>query len=129
MRKLNVKDIENQRIKLILKRLYHTLTYEGSTVVILAGYKFIGYGLLLTILSVTAILYSPYLIKTLFELKKWRWIIAFVFMIVLPVILLLLNSTSTIHNMAYGSISLFMFYFFCWILKFNVYKWMDDVER
>lgn len=123
MRKLNVKDIENQRTKLILNRLYHTLTYEGSTVVILAGYKFVSYGIIISILSITAILYSPYLIKTLIELKKWKWIIAFVIMIISPVILLLLNSNSTILKMIYGSISLFMFYLFCWILKFNVHNW------
>ena len=111
-----------------MRRLYRTLTYEGSTIVLIAGYRYIGYGILLMILTVTALLYTPYLIKSLINLKKLNWIISFSIMIIVPVILMLFYFQNHLMKMIFFSIALLMFYLFCWILKFSVHSWIEKIE-
>ena len=111
-----------------MRRLYQTLIYEGSTIALLAGYKLIGYGILLMILTASAIIYTPYLIKTLIDLKKWKWILTFIIIIIVPLILMLTNSDNPILKTTFYSIALLMFYLFCWILKFSVHNWIEKME-
>lgn len=119
---------KNQRQKLIMRRLYQTLIYEGSTIALLAGYKLIGYGILLMILTASAIIYTPYLIKTLIDLKKWKWILTFIIIIIFPLILMFTNSDNPILKTTFYSIALLMFYLFCWILKFSIHNWIEKME-
>ncbi|MCD4818327.1 MAG: hypothetical protein K8S23_06515 [Candidatus Cloacimonetes bacterium] len=125
---INNKTLTNQRQQLIMERLYHTLTYEGSTIALMGGYYFIGYGLVLMILTILAMIYTPYLIKTLINLKKWKWIIAFAIMISAPFIMKLFVSKNYAYKSVWHSISLFMFYLFCWILKFSVQNWIEKIK-
>ena len=124
----NNKSTKNQRRLLVMRKLYRTLTYEGSTIALLAGYQLIGYGILLIILTASAIIYSPYLIKTLINLKKWNWIFSFVIIIIVPLILMFINSNNPILKTTFSSIALLMFYLFCWILKFSVHSWIEQIE-
>ena len=123
-----ISPIKTQRKKLIMKRLYRSLTYEGSIVVLIAGYRYIGYRILLMILTVTALLYTPYLIKSLINLKKLNWIISFCIMIIVPVILMLFYFQNHLMKMIFFNIALLMFYLFCWILKFSVHSWIEKIE-
>ena len=122
------KSAEKQRQKLIMRRLHHTLTYAGSSVVLYVGYPIIGYFIVSIILTVTAIIYTPYLIKTLIELKKWKWIITFVIMVVVPMILVYVISYKSIFKTVFSFIPLLMFYIFCWILRFSIPDWIEKIE-
>lgn len=124
----NYKDSNNQRQKLIMRRLHHTLTYAGSSVVLYVGYPIIGYFIVSIILTVTAIIYTPYLIKTLIKLKKWKWIIAFGIMVVVPMILVYIIPYKIIFNTFLSFIPLLMFYIFCWILRFSIPDWIEKIE-
>lgn len=119
---------KNERQKLIMRKLHHTLTYAGSSVVLYVGYPIIGYFIVSIILTVTAIVYTPYLIKTLIELKKWKWIIAFGIMVVVPTILVYVISYKSIFKTVFSFIPLLMFYVFCWILRFSIPDWIEKIE-
>ena len=122
------KNAKNQRQKLIMRRLHHTLTYAGSSVVLYVGYPIIGYFIVSIILTVTAIIYTPYLIKTLIELKKWKWIITFGIMVVVPAILIYMITYKSIYRSVFSFIPLLMFYIFCWILRFSIPGWIEKIE-
>ena len=124
----NRKSAEKQRQKLIMRRLHHTLTYAGSSVVLYVGYPIIGYFIVSIILTVTAIIYTPYLIKTLIALKKWKWVIAFGIMVVVPTILVYVISYKSIFKTVFSFIPLLMFYIFCWILRFSIPGWIEKIE-
>ena len=119
---------KNERQKLIMRKLHQTLTYAGSSAVLYVGYPIIGYFIVSIILTVTAIIYTPYLIKTLIELKKWKWIIAFGIMVVVPTILVYVISYKSIFKTIFSFIPLLMFYIFCWILRFSIPGWIEKIE-
>ena len=119
---------KNERQKLIMRKLHHTLTYAGSSVVLYVGYPIIGYFIVSIILTVTAIVYTPYLIKTLIELKKWKWIIAFGIMVVVPTILIYMITYKSIYKSVFSFIPLLMYYVFCWILRFSIPNWIEKIE-
>ena len=119
---------QNKRQERILKRLNHTLTYENATIIAFAAFGMVGYAILLMILSFIAIGYSTYLVKTLYTLNKTKWLIAFFIMVFSPLILKLILSKTIVLDIILPTISLFMFYLFCWILKFYVSKWLEDIK-
>jgi nitrogen fixation/metabolism regulation signal transduction histidine kinase len=124
----NYVNANNQRRIFIMRRLHHTLTYAGSSAALFVGYPIIGYFIVLIILNVTAIIYAPYLIKTLIRLKKWRWIIAFGIMVIIPAVLVYLISYQSIYRSVFAFIPLLMFYIFCWILRFSIPDWIEKIE-
>ena len=124
----NQKNADNQRQKLIMIRLHHTLTYAGSSFVLYVGYPIIGYFIVSIILTVTAIIYTPYLIRTLIALKKWKWVITFGIMVVVPAILIYMITYKSIYRSVFSFIPLLMFYIFCWILRFSIPGWIEKIE-
>jgi len=124
----NLKNTDNQRQKLIMRRFHHTLTYAGSSVVLYVGYPIIGYFIVSIMLTVTAIIYTPYLIKTLIELKKWKWVITFGIMVIVPAVLVYLISYQSIFRSVFAFIPLLMFYIFCWVLRFCISDWIEKIE-
>lgn len=124
----NYKNIDKQRQKIIMRKLHHTLTYAGSSAVLYVGYPIIGYFIVSIILTVTAIIYTPYLIKKLIELKKWKWVIALGITVVVPLILVLIISNKSTVMTISSFIPLLMFYVFCWILRFCIPDWIEKIE-
>ena len=122
------KSVEKQRQKFIMRRLHQTLTYAGSSAVLYVGYPIIGYFIVSIILTVTAIVYTPYLIKKLIELKKWKWVIALGILVVVPTILVYVISYKSIFKAIFSFIPLLMFYIFCWILRFSITDWIEKIE-
>ena len=122
------KNVEKQRLKLIMRKLHHTLTYAGSSAVLYVGYPIIGYFIVSIIITITAIIYTPYLIIKLIELKKWKWIIAFGIMVVVPAVLVYMITYESIYRSIFSFIPLLMFYVFCWILRFSIPGWIEEIE-
>jgi hypothetical protein len=124
----NRSDVTNLKTKLIMRRLYTSLTYEGSTILLLAGYKIIGFKLLLIILSIQALIYTPYLLGVLIRLNKLIWTFSFLFMILTPLSLMVINYNNLILRATFSGIALLMYYLFCWFLKFSVQSWLEKIE-
>lgn len=124
----NREDAYNQRQIFIMRKLHHTLTYAGSSAALFVGYPIIGHFIVLIILNVTAIIYTPYMIKTLIKLKRIRWIIAFGIMVIIPAVLVYLISYQSIFRSVFAFIPLLMFYIFCWVLRFSIPDWIEKIE-
>ena len=122
------KNFKNKKEEIILKRFQRSLTAEGSTIIAFAGYGLVGYALLFTGLTIMALIYSIYLVKTLYFLGKKMWLITFFIMVGTPLILKFILAGNLTIAVVFSNISLFMFYLFCWILKFSVSNWLEDIK-
>jgi len=98
-----------------------------SVVVNMVGVSFeqlikvvIGFGILL------AILFTPYIFYVLIKEKKHGWIFIFFAMIIIPEILGYLIFEDTLAFEAGLLIPLAFFYFYCYLIKFEVDKWLAD---
>jgi len=111
-----------------MKKLHHTLTYAGTSALIFAGYSIIGYFVVITILTVTAIIYTPYLIKTLVQLKNWNWIITFVIFVIGPMILSHAIARGFLFVKILSSITFFVYFLYCCILRYCLHGWIEDIE-
>ncbi|MBN2017926.1 MAG: hypothetical protein JW794_07360 [Candidatus Cloacimonetes bacterium] len=125
---MNTLSAENQRKKLIMMKLQHTLTYVGTSALIFAGYSIIGYFVVITILTVTAIIYTPYLIKTLVQLKKWKWIIGFVIFVLGPMMLSRFVVRGLLLIQILSSITFFMYFLYCCILRYCLHDWIEEID-
>jgi len=125
---MNTLSAENQRKKLIMMKLHHSLTYAGTSALIFAGYSIIGYFVVITILTVTAIIYTPYLIRTLVQLKKWNWILGFVIFVLSPMILSRLVVRGLLLIQILSSITFFMYFLYCCILRYCLHDWIEEIE-
>ena len=123
---LNLDNNKNEEI--IIKRLSISLNYANASIVVLAGYGIAAFGILITILSVMALSYSFYLVKTLYQLKKFYWLITFFIMVFTPLILKFVFFSNAALSIIFSFVSLFMFYLFCWILKLSINQWLENVK-
>lgn len=109
-----------------LQKLYRMLTYESSLILMLAGIPFLGVGLVLMILNIMAIVFIPLMIKTLFQMKKFGWLISFIVVTIAPRLLMLLYRGNYSYYLIFSSIGMFNFVAYCWIFKFVVKEWLDE---
>jgi hypothetical protein len=79
------------------------------------------------ILIVTAaILFSPYILYVLIIEKKYGWIITFFMMTIFPLIFIYIFFREALFYDALILIPLLLFYFYCYLIKFEVDKWLAD---
>lgn len=116
---MNIKITENQFNTDNLNRLSKILNYQlSATVLFLLWY---GGILTLGIVTIAAILFSPYMLYLLYLEKKNGWIIFFVVLVLLPTIAITLSS---ILELLFIPLALAYFYYF--LLKFVVRDWIQE---
>ena len=101
-----------------LESLYKYLNYEISSSVLYFASWFVG--MLLPLLFLLAIVFSPYMLYVLYLEEKKGWIITFVLLIILPAILTLIFFPMIII------VGLAPFYFYCFILRMEVRNWLQE---
>ena len=116
--RLSVSELENLR---------YWLKYELSGVLLLLIPWF---GTLFFIISViAALIFTPFLLKVLFEEKKTGWIIAYCIMVIVPaaavVLLAIFKSNSEVAAFL-TFVPLGGFFLFCFILKFSIDDWISE---
>jgi len=124
----NHKDADVQKQISMLKQLHKVLTYMIRSLILIIGYLIIDSIIITSILAVIAISSVPYMITTLIKLKKWDWIIGCILLVGIPLILGFTVSYESSLRSLFFLISLFMFYFFCWILRSNISGWIKDIS-
>lgn len=122
----------------IVQRFRNILFYElrfldGFTV--LGVFYFLGVAqsltgiavpiLLLTIV-IAAILFTPYIFYVLIKENKYGWIITFFMMTIIPLGLTYILFKDSIFVEALILIPLLSFYIYCYLIKFEVDKWLAD---
>jgi hypothetical protein len=108
-----------------LNRLYTILNYELSTTILFILQNV--WQLTLFLAAAAAILFTPYMIFVLWKEKKYGWIIIFMFMVVLPLLIIILFLSDHLFYLAYLQIPLPLFYLNCFSLRFDSKEWLKEI--
>ena len=82
--------------------------------------------LIIGVIALAALLFTPYIFYVLSKEKKFGWIILFFIMIIIPEVLGYLIFKETLAFEAALLIPLAFFYFYCYLIKYEVDKWIGD---
>lgn len=82
--------------------------------------------IIIGVFALAAILFTPYIFYVLSKEKKFGWIIMFFIMIIIPEVLGYLIFKETLAFEAALLIPLAFFYFYCYLIKYEVDKWIGD---
>ncbi len=82
--------------------------------------------IVLGVIAAAAILFTPYIFYVLIKERKFGWIIIFFAMIIIPLLLAFIIFRDTLAFEAVILISLACFYFYCYLIKFEVDKWLGE---
>jgi len=107
-----------------LTRLKKYLNYQVSSSLLffLSFQAFI----LIFLASAAALIFTPFMLYVLFTEKKKGWIILFIVVVVIPIILLIILSIEVEFSRPLLFISLGLFYFYCFLLRFEVNDWVRE---
>ncbi|HRN27679.1 MAG: hypothetical protein IT276_05940 [Ignavibacteriaceae bacterium] len=82
--------------------------------------------LALSVIAIAAILFTPYIFYVLIIEKKYGWIITFFAMIILPLLFAYIIFRDALFFEALMLLPIGSFYFYCYLIKFEVDKWLAD---
>src|SRR5690606_9246004 len=82
--------------------------------------------IIIGVFELAAILFTPYIFYVLSKEKKFGWIILFFIMIIIPELIGYLIFKETLAFEAALLIPLAFFYFYCYLIKYEVDKWIGD---
>lgn len=82
--------------------------------------------IILIILALAAILFTPYIFYVLINEKRYGWIVTFFVLIVIPLVAGYFIFKDTLAFEASILIPLGIFYFYCYLLKFAVDDWIRE---
>lgn len=122
LEKLKLDSLEPSINKHRLVNLSQILNYHISTGVLFL-LSFFG-GIFLTIASLAAIIFTPYLIYVLILEKKIWWIVAFIIIVIFPTLLALIFFKQYFTLALITSLA--CFYFYSFLLKSSVNGWIRE---
>lgn len=102
-------------------RLQQWLDYELSTGVLI--FLTWVWGSILLLLIVAAILFTPFMLKILWEEKRYGWITYFLIIVVIPLIISFLFETDSTYKFVFQFVPLGTFYFYCFTLRLAIKEW------
>ncbi len=107
-----------------LLKLKKWLDYEisASTLYLFSWF----WGILLLLAALAAIIFIPFMLKVLFQEKKYGWIISFFIFVILPALLIHLAHIGIMYKVILNYVPLGLFFFYCLTLKFAVRGWVLD---
>jgi len=104
-----------------VRRLQQWLDYELSTLLLMLLSWFWNIALILMIIA--AILFTPFMVKVLFEERRFGWIIFFFLLVLLPASCSLLFDIGSSYKFIIELIPLALFYFYCFVLRIAIKDW------
>ncbi|MEW6196744.1 MAG: hypothetical protein AB1521_16480 [Bacteroidota bacterium] len=103
-------------------RLQQFLDYELSTILLFILSWFWQFTLILIVIA--AVIFTPFMLKVLFQERKFGWIIFFVLMVGVPLATFQLMDLEPAYRFATNLIPLLLFYFYCFLLRLAVRDWI-----
>lgn len=82
--------------------------------------------LFLWLIVAAAILFTPYIFYVLIKERKFGWIITFFVMIIIPLLFVHFLFLDALFHDAIILIPLAFFYFYCFLIKYDVDRWLSD---
>ncbi|MBS4034856.1 MAG: hypothetical protein KGZ85_10345 [Ignavibacterium sp.] len=101
---------------IFLPRIWPGITSIMMTIIFIA----------LAIIPVAAILFTPYIFYVLIKEKRFGWIAIFFAMIIIPLLLAHILFKGEFVYEGLMLIPLASFYFYCYLIKFEVDKWLNE---
>jgi fatty acid desaturase len=86
------------------------------------------YGITIFVTAAAAVIFTPFLIYTLYKNKKFFWLLIFVTAIIIPPPALFISGIGTAYFILLLFIQLGLFYFYCFILRFVVNDWIEEIQ-
>jgi hypothetical protein len=121
-------DIEiKSRENYYLSKLNKYLRYELSSPILFFGGYFIGP--LIFLAYAVAIIFTPYMLYVLFQLKKTGWIITFFAIVVIPAVIFWSLGLKLGYTSIFMLIPLGLCYFYFFILKYTVSDRLRELEN
>jgi hypothetical protein len=109
-----------------LRRLQKYLDYELSTSALVFGSWF--WGILLGAALIAAVIFTPLMLKILYEEKKYGWLTTFFIMVILPAIIFYFIDINLMYKSILYFIPIGLFFLYCIMLKWAVRGWVNDYE-
>jgi len=104
-----------------VNRLRRWLDYELSTSVLLLLSWF--WGISIWLMTIAAILFTPFMLKILFQERRYGWIIFFLISVIIPTIGILFLEIDSTYKIVFKLIPLAFFYFYCFLLRLVIRDW------
>lgn len=104
-----------------VRRLQQWLDYELSTIMLMLLSWFWNIALILTIIA--AVIFTPFMLKVMFEERRFGWIVFFFLIVILPFVGILFFNIDSSYKFAIELIPLALFYFYCFILRLAIKDW------
>lgn len=109
-----------------LQMLCTILNYELSTVVLYLLQYY--WQITIFLAAFAALLFTPYLIFILIKEKRYGYIIFFISFVIFPLSVIILFLSDHLFYLAYLQIPLPLFYFYCFMLRFNANEWLREIN-
>lgn len=104
-----------------VRRLQQWLDYELSTLLLMLLSWFWNLALILMIIA--AFLFTPFMLKVLFDERRFGWIVFFFFLVILPASGVLFINIDSTYKFVIELIPLALFYFYCFVLRIAIRDW------
>lgn len=78
------------------------------------------------LIAAAAILFTPYIFYVLVKERKFGWIITFFVMIMIPLLFVHFKFLDALFHDEIILIPLAFFYFYCFLIKYDVDRWLSD---
>jgi hypothetical protein len=111
-----------------LSQLKRWLTGGGSTVAVAGLALFAPYGIVFMILTWGAILFAPFLVWRLVQLKRFGWVAAFVIFVGAPLLYGVLTRHDGVTAFILSVFPLLAFYGYTWLLRHSVNVWLGKIQ-
>jgi len=109
-----------------LIRLKKYLNYEVSSSIL----YFLSFQIFIFIFlaSAAALIFAPFMLYVLSKENKKGWIVLFIIIVIIPIMLLIILSILFEFSKPLLLISLGLFYFYCFLLRFEVNNWVQEMS-
>jgi len=104
-----------------VRRLQQWLDYELSTFILILFSWFVHIALLLMIIA--AVIFTPFMLKVMFEERRFGWILFFFLMVILPAASIFIFNIGSTFKSVIELIPLALFYFYCFVLRLVIKDW------
>lgn len=112
-----------------LDRLQYWLQYGKHSWSVGAGIIWFSYGLILTIVKILAIIFTPYMLWHLFKAKWYKSIVVFLIIVIMPfVVFQSLPVKNHILYFVFMVLPIVSFYFYTYIISYMIGEYLNDIK-
>ena len=108
----------------LVSKFDNILNYQLPTSILFVVFYLFGNAII--ILSVPAILFSPFLVYVLVKERKSNWLIVFFLFVIFPIIVSLIVGLNEKHLIIVLMTSIGFFYLYCFTIKYAVKNWLKQ---